>query len=48
MDLTKLLMAEVARMKICIQGQMTKPSWFELSEMAKGQEDNPAFVWRIA
>ena len=46
--LTKLLMAEIAKMKICIQGQMMKPSCFELSELAKGQEDNPALVWSIA
>lgn len=47
-DLTNLLVAEAAGTKICIQGQMTKPSCFELSDMAKGQEDNPAFVWSIA
>lgn len=47
-DLTKLPVAGVAGKKICMQGKMPKPSRCEFSEMAEGQEDNPAFVWSIA
>lgn len=40
--LARLLVAERAGMQICIQGKMTKPPFFELSEMAKGQEREPS------
>lgn len=36
--LARLLVAESAGMQIGFQGKTTKPPFFELSEMAKGQE----------
>lgn len=46
--LARLLVAESARMQICIQGKVTNHHFLNFLRWPKARKDSPVFVWSIA